>query len=76
MILVSKKMATDAWAAVDVGSPDVTGVKIKMNGADIVIYNIYCDRKHSESVQNLKRHLRREEESQRDGDRNTCTILS
>ena len=63
MILVSKNMTTDAKEAVDVSSPNITGVKIKMNGLNIVIYNIHCDCRHSESIQNLRRHLRREEES-------------
>ena len=35
MILISKKIATDSWSAIDVGSPDVTAVKIKTQTGSI-----------------------------------------
>ena len=57
MILISKKIATNSWSAIDVGSPDVTAVKIKTHTGSVIIYNLYCDCTHSDSLRNLKKHL-------------------
>ena len=64
MILVSKKLATSEWIAIDVGSPNITGVKIRMKNTNIAIHNIYCNCSHSGSMREMKRHLREEEVSE------------
>ena len=68
MILVSKKLAMDKWVAVDIGSPDITRVRIRMSNTNIVVYNVYCDCRHSDSIQDLKQYLRREEVSRNDSE--------
>ena len=57
MILISRKMATDSWSTIDIGSPDVTAVKVKTQTGSVTIYNLYCNCMHSDSLLNLKRHL-------------------
>ena len=57
MILISKKIATNSWSAIDIGSPDVTAVKITTHTGRIIIYNLYCNCMHSDSLCDLRKHL-------------------
>ena len=57
MILISRKTATNSWSTIDIGSPDVTAVKVKTQTGSVTIYNLYCDCTHSDSILDLKRHL-------------------
>ena len=57
MILISRKMATNSWSTIDIGSPDITAVKVKTQTSSVTIYNLYCDCTHSDSLLDLKRHL-------------------
>ena len=63
MILINKRLAMEKWAAGEVNPPDVTRIKIKTGDDNVVIYNVYCDCKHSDNIQDLKWHLRWEEAS-------------
>ena len=74
VILVSRKLAKDEWMAIDVDSPDITGVKIRMRNTNIAIYNIYCNCSHSGSMRDMKRHLRGEEVSGNGGGGNEHMI--
>ena len=57
MILIGRKIATNSWPAIDVGSPDITAVKIKTHNGCVILYNLYCDCTHSDSLFDLKKHL-------------------
>ena len=57
MILISRKMATDLWSTIDVGSLDITAVKLKTQTGSVTIYSLYCDCMHSDSLLDLNRHL-------------------
>lgn len=57
MILVNKWLATEAWEKLEVDSPDVTGIKIKVQTSVVQIFNIYCDCNHSDSITAINRHL-------------------
>ena len=50
MILVSKKIDTAIWTALDIGSPDVTVINLKTDASNITIYNFYCDQQHSKVI--------------------------
>jgi hypothetical protein len=50
MILVNKKIASAAWSTIDINSPDVTGIQIKTRTSNVIIFNLYCDQKHSEAI--------------------------
>lgn len=50
MLLVNKKIASETWMAIDVGSPDVTRVKISITRKDILIFNLYCDQNNSSTI--------------------------
>jgi hypothetical protein len=50
MILVNKKIASTAWTVIDVDSPDVTGILIKTQAINVLIFNLYCDQKHSKAI--------------------------
>ena len=50
MILVSKKIDTTFWTALDVGSPDVTAINLKTDAGNVTIYNFYCDQQHSKAI--------------------------
>lgn len=57
MILVNKRIATESWSAIEVGSPDITAIKMETQTGEVIIYNIYCDCNHSESLAAMNRHL-------------------
>src|SRR5882724_5315810 len=50
IILVNKRIATDAWVQVDLGSPDVTTVSIKMGRGRVLLINLYNDNKQQQGL--------------------------
>ena len=50
MILVSKRIDTALWTALDIGSPDITAINLKTDAGNMTIYNFYCDQQHSEAI--------------------------
>jgi ribonuclease HI len=74
MLLVNKRIATNAWEALDVGSPDVTAVKLKTQAGDIVVLNMYCDCTHSDALRDTKSFLQRQMESEGDRERDAGMI--
>ena len=68
MLLINKKIASETWAAIEVGSPDVTGVKISTTRKDILIFNLYCDQNNSSAIMKTDLFLQeRGRTNQRDG---------
>lgn len=61
VILVNKKIATNAWSQIDVDSVDVTAIKITNKNTTISIYNIYNDCTNDKSTDVLERHLEKRE---------------
>ena len=57
MILVNKKIVMDAWSIIDIGSPDIIAIKLKMPTRAVLIINLYCDCSHSESINKLNHYL-------------------
>lgn len=57
MILVSKRIATEAWEKSEIDSPDVTGLKIQTQTGVVQIFNVYCDCNHSDSITAIDRQL-------------------
>ena len=56
MILVNKKIATDAWSIINIRSPDITAIKLKTPTRAVLIINLYCDCSHSKSINKLNQY--------------------
>src|SRR5882672_434169 len=50
LLLVNKRIATDAWSQVDFGSSDVTAIQLSMDRSKILIANIYNDAEHQKGL--------------------------
>ena len=50
MILVNKRLASDAWASFDIGSPDATGIIISNENSNVLIFNLYCDQDSPDAI--------------------------
>ncbi|THU94331.1 hypothetical protein K435DRAFT_561453, partial [Dendrothele bispora CBS 962.96] len=58
VILVNKRLNTDAWMQIDVHSTkDITAVRVKGTQGEIDIYCIYNDCTHSENIGILEENL-------------------
>lgn len=57
MILVNKRIATEAWERLEIDSPDMTGIKLKAQTSVVQLFNIYCDCNHSDSITAIDRYL-------------------
>jgi hypothetical protein len=58
LILINKRLSSDAWTRIDLDSSDVTAVQIKGEHINISIFNIYNDCKHNNSLKVVKKHMR------------------
>ena len=74
MILISKKIATDTWTALDIRSPDITVVKIKTHNGVVLIFNLYCDCTHNDSLLKLKEYIQQEAAQTTQNEQNTSMI--
>ena len=74
MILISKKIATDTWTTLDSRSPDITAVKIKTHNSVILIFNLYCDCTHNDSLLKLKEYIQQEATQTTQNEQNTSMI--
>ena len=74
MILISKKIATNAWTTLDIRSPDITAVKIKTCNGVVLIFNLYCDCTHNDSLLKLKEYIQHEAAQTTQNEQNTSMI--
>ena len=74
MILISKKTATDTWTALDIRSPDIKAVKIKTCNGVVLIFNLYCDCTHNNSLLKLKEFIQQEATQTTQNEQNTSMI--
>jgi len=62
IILVNKRIATDAWSQVDISSSDVTALVIKMGRGKVLLANVYNDIRQQQglvwSIQVFQKRLR------------------
>src|SRR5882724_9512806 len=58
IILVNKWITTEAWVQVDLGSPDVTTVSIKMGRGRVLLINLYNDNKQQQGLRRTERFCR------------------
>jgi hypothetical protein len=57
MFYINKRIVSDTWTAVDVGSPDITGVLLKTLIGIILIFNFHCDIENSDSIKSLQKYI-------------------
>jgi exonuclease III len=57
MILVNKRIVSRSWTAIDIGSPDVTGIKISTTSSKVLIFNFYCNQEHSDAIRKANNFL-------------------
>jgi exonuclease III len=74
MLLINRKIASDTWTAIDIDSPDVTGVQIKTANSIVIIFNLYCDQKHSDAIRKTNNIIQAYRRANRDAERRTEII--
>ena len=57
MILVNKKLSSDTWLSLDIGSPDVMGVILDSTNSKFLIFNFYCDQNNSDAMRKAENFL-------------------
>lgn len=66
VILISTRLPTDTWEQTPVQSPDITAIRLSMDGEYIHVFNIYNDQGHDRTLQTFQtatsRQARRREE--------------
>lgn len=57
LLLVNTRLNSNTWHSLEIPSGDVTGIRIRSaDGHDILLYNIYNDQHHSDTIRLLERH--------------------
>ncbi|QRV81841.1 RNA-directed DNA polymerase from mobile element jockey [Ceratobasidium sp. AG-Ba] len=57
LLLVNRKLSTNCWRAVTLGSADVTAIELETSQGKTRIYNIYNDGTHDKTIELLETHL-------------------
>ena len=60
MILVNKRIATSGWVSIDIDMPDVTAISIKTKASAVVIFNLYIDCTHADSIHKVQASIQKE----------------
>lgn len=69
IIFINTNLLSSSWRALDVvGTPDVTGVQLNIEGRLLSIFNVYFDCKDMATAKLLRRYLTRERAALRPGD--------
>lgn len=53
ILLVSTRVSSNAWAKISVNSSDIVAIIIATSDCDLVLFNIYNDCEHSDSMKIL-----------------------
>lgn len=64
VILVNKRLSDEAWANIDLSSPDVTGIQLKTDIGLIRIINLYVDQTNDKALTSLQLHLSKNKRGQ------------
>lgn len=59
VILINRAIPTDSHTKIKIKSQDVVGVRIKTEGGEVKIYNIYLDGSHLQALQGVEEAMRR-----------------
>ncbi|QRV80135.1 Reverse transcriptase from transposon X-element protein [Ceratobasidium sp. AG-Ba] len=57
LLLVNRKLSTNRWRAVALGSADVTAIELETSRGKTRIYNVYNDGAHDDTIKLLATHL-------------------
>jgi len=58
IMLINRRISTDAWTPIPIDSPDVTAIQLQGDFGTIRVINIYNDCKHNDSLTAVKNYLR------------------
>ncbi|QRV77059.1 Reverse transcriptase from transposon X-element protein [Ceratobasidium sp. AG-Ba] len=57
LLLVNRRLSTNCWRAIALGSADVTAIKLETSRGKTRIYNVYNDGAHDTTIELLETHL-------------------
>ncbi|QRV80507.1 RNA-directed DNA polymerase from mobile element jockey [Ceratobasidium sp. AG-Ba] len=57
LLLVNRKISTNCWRAIPLGTADVTAIELQTSRGKTRIYNVYNDGAHDNTIELLETHL-------------------
>jgi len=74
LLLVNKNIPTNSWNPIELDSSDISAILMKTPIGNLIIFNIYNDQSHSQSLRIINSYMRRQQRLRRTGDPPTHAI--